>query len=65
MKLAGTMKKLTVDQFRGTTTVSLREYYLKDGADELPGKKGINLNAAQWATLYSNIDALHQTFCNM
>ena len=62
MKLAGTMKKVTVEQYRGSTNISIREYYEKNGK-ELPGKKGIALTVPQWNTLYEKVDALHAAFC--
>ena len=43
-------RRVSVGEYRGRKHVSLREFYLKDGA-WLPGKKGINLSVEQWRCL--------------
>ena len=43
-------RRVSVGEYRGRKHVSLREFYLKDGA-WLPGKKGINLSVEQWRGL--------------
>ena len=43
-------RRVSVGEYRGRKHVSLREFYLKDGA-WLPGKKGINLSVEQWRSL--------------
>lgn len=43
-------KRVKVREFKGRTSVDIREYYLKDG-NLLPGKKGISLQPAQWRKL--------------
>ena len=37
-----TKRRVTLQEFRGKTLVSIREYYMKDGK-ELPSSKGIHL----------------------
>jgi len=63
VELSGSARRVTVEQYKGTTTISLREFYQKDGK-WLPGKKGINLTTAQWQTLYSNLGSLKQAFAD-
>lgn len=40
-------RRVTVQEFKGKTLVSIREYYDKDGK-ELPSSKGISLTPEQW-----------------
>ncbi|XP_074589095.1 RNA polymerase II transcriptional coactivator KELP isoform X2 [Curcuma longa] len=40
-------RRVTLQDFRGKTLVSIREYYTKDGK-ELPSSKGISLSVEQW-----------------
>ncbi|XP_042462789.1 RNA polymerase II transcriptional coactivator KELP-like [Zingiber officinale] len=40
-------RRVTLQDFRGKTLVSIREYYIKDGK-ELPSSKGISLPVEQW-----------------
>ena len=47
-------KRVTVSEYRGKTTIGMREYYQKDGK-WLPGKKGINLNAEQFESLRETV----------
>merc|ERR1712227_1180025 len=52
----GNMKYATISQFKGKKYVGIREYYT-DANDELkPGKKGIALNAEQWAAFKDSLD---------
>jgi hypothetical protein len=45
----GASKKAKVSSYKGRVYVDIREYYVdKNSAEELPGKKGITLDAAQW-----------------
>ena len=64
VKLGNTLKKVTVDKYQGITLVALREYYIgkSSEAPELPGKKGISLNVAQWTILYENLPKLDTQF---
>ncbi|XP_078432112.1 transcriptional coactivator p15 (PC4) family protein (KELP) [Wolffia australiana] len=43
-------RKVTIQDFRGRTLVSIREYYDR-GGKELPSHKGISLTVEQWASL--------------
>jgi len=47
---SGSTRRVTVNQFKGSWQVNIREYYNKDGA-MLPGKKGISMPVDQWAAL--------------
>ncbi|ONK69185.1 uncharacterized protein A4U43_C05F20220 [Asparagus officinalis] len=40
-------RRVTIQDFRGRTLVSIREYYERDGK-QLPSSKGISLTAEQW-----------------
>lgn len=40
-------RRVTIQEFKGKTLVSIREYYEKDGK-QLPSSKGISLTAEQW-----------------
>ncbi|KAG6535041.1 RNA polymerase II transcriptional coactivator KELP-like [Zingiber officinale] len=40
-------RRVTLQDFKGKTLVSIREYYRKDGK-ELPSSKGISLTIEQW-----------------
>ncbi|XP_015896029.3 RNA polymerase II transcriptional coactivator KELP [Ziziphus jujuba] len=52
-------RKVTVQDFRGKTLVSIREYYRKDGK-ELPTSKGISLTEEQWAIFKKNVPAIEK-----
>ncbi|KAJ6828516.1 RNA polymerase II transcriptional coactivator KELP [Iris pallida] len=42
-------RRVTIQDFKGRTLVSIREYYDKDGK-QMPSSKGISLTAEQWQT---------------
>lgn len=50
-------RRVTIQEFRGKSLVSIREYYKKDGK-ELPSSKGISLTDEQWSTFKKNIPAI-------
>jgi hypothetical protein len=54
-------RRVTVEQFKGSTVISMREFYQKEDK-MLPGKKGITLTPPQWQTLYSNLGKLQTLF---
>ena len=48
----GKNKWVKVRQFKGTTYIDIREYYVdKDSMETRPGKKGISLNCQQYQQL--------------
>ncbi|KAJ8764891.1 hypothetical protein K2173_010356 [Erythroxylum novogranatense] len=57
-------RRVTIQDFRGTTLVSIREYYKKDGK-ELPSSKGISLKEEQWSILKKNIPAIDKAVQKM
>ncbi|KAE9607647.1 hypothetical protein Lal_00026803 [Lupinus albus] len=52
-------RRVTIQDFRGKTLVSIREYYRKDGKD-LPSSKGISLTEEQWSTFKKNVPAIEK-----
>ncbi|CAH8388526.1 unnamed protein product [Eruca vesicaria subsp. sativa] len=50
-------RRVTIQEFKGKSLVSIREYYKKDGK-ELPSSKGISLTDEQWSTFKKNIPAI-------
>ncbi|KAH7662996.1 ssDNA-binding transcriptional regulator domain-containing protein [Dioscorea alata] len=55
-----TKKRLiTLQQYNGTTLVSIREYFTRDGR-ELPTSKGISLPIDQWEALKNAITAIER-----
>jgi len=52
------MRRITLSNFKGSTLVSLREYY-EDGGVMRPGRKGIALTIDQYQTLLKLIPALN------
>ncbi|KDP25279.1 hypothetical protein JCGZ_20435 [Jatropha curcas] len=57
-------RKVTIQNFRGTTLVSIREFYKRDGK-ELPTSKGISLKEEQWSALKKNIPAIERAIREM
>ncbi|WOL03029.1 RNA polymerase II transcriptional coactivator KELP [Canna indica] len=50
-------RRVTIQDFRGKTLVSIREYYMKDGK-ELPSSKGISLTVEQWEAFRNAVPAI-------
>ncbi|GLU06008.1 hypothetical protein SLE2022_230750 [Rubroshorea leprosula] len=57
-------RKVTIQEFRGKTLVSIREYYKKDGK-ELPTSKGISLTEEQWSGFRKNISNIEKAIEKM
>ncbi|ESQ38443.1 hypothetical protein EUTSA_v10029021mg [Eutrema salsugineum] len=57
-------RRVTIQEFRGKTLVSIREYYKKDGK-ELPTSKGISLTDGQWSTFKENIPDIEKAVKKM
>ncbi|TKY60741.1 RNA polymerase II transcriptional coactivator KELP [Spatholobus suberectus] len=57
-------RKVTIQDFRGKTLVSIREYYKKDGK-ELPTSKGISLTEEQWLAFKKNVPAIEKAIKKM
>ncbi|KAL5750136.1 hypothetical protein ACOSP7_024739 [Xanthoceras sorbifolium] len=57
-------RRVTIQDFRGKTLVSIREYYRKDGK-ELPSSKGISLTEEQWSVLKTNVSAIEKAVQKM
>ncbi|CAN8246543.1 unnamed protein product [Cochlearia groenlandica] len=57
-------RRVTIQEFKGKSLVSIREFYKKDGK-ELPSSKGISLTNEQWSTFKKNIPAIEQAVKEM
>ncbi|KAL0016030.1 hypothetical protein SO802_003099 [Lithocarpus litseifolius] len=57
-------RRVTIQDFRGKTLVSIREYYSKEGK-ELPTSKGISLTEEQWSTFKKNVPAIEKAIKKM
>lgn len=57
-------RKVTIQDFRGKTLVSIREFYRKEGKD-LPTAKGISLTEEQWSVFKKNVPAIEKAIKNM
>ncbi|KAA8528219.1 hypothetical protein F0562_035530 [Nyssa sinensis] len=57
-------RRVTIQDFRGKTLVSIREYYRKDGK-VLPTSKGISLTAEQWSSFKKNVPAIEKAIGKM
>ncbi|KAJ7952162.1 RNA polymerase II transcriptional coactivator KELP-like [Quillaja saponaria] len=57
-------RRVTIQDFRGKTLVSMREYYNKDGK-ELPTSKGISLTEEQWSVFKKNLPAIEEAIKKM
>ncbi|XP_061350936.1 RNA polymerase II transcriptional coactivator KELP [Gastrolobium bilobum] len=57
-------RRVTIQDFRGKTLVSIREFYKKDGK-ELPTSKGISLTEEQWSAFKKNMPAIEKAIKKM
>ncbi|KAF7149984.1 hypothetical protein RHSIM_Rhsim02G0246500 [Rhododendron simsii] len=57
-------RRVTIQDFRGKTLVSIREFYSKDGKD-LPSSKGISLTTEQWSSFKKNVPAIEKAIRKM
>ncbi|XVE58089.1 hypothetical protein DITRI_Ditri04bG0142500 [Diplodiscus trichospermus] len=57
-------RRVTIQEFRGKTLVSIREYYKKDGK-ELPSSKGISLTEEQWSAFKKNMPNIEKAVRKM
>ncbi|GMN31499.1 hypothetical protein TIFTF001_003296 [Ficus carica] len=57
-------RKVTIQDFRGKTLVSIREYFKKDGK-ELPTSKGISMTEEQWSVFKKNVPAIEKAIRKM
>ncbi|KAH7578060.1 hypothetical protein JRO89_XS01G0335700 [Xanthoceras sorbifolium] len=57
-------RRVAIQEFRGKTLVSIREYYKKDGK-QLPSAKGISLPSEQWATFRKSVPAIEEAVKKM
>ncbi|XP_058736019.1 RNA polymerase II transcriptional coactivator KELP [Vicia villosa] len=60
----GKKRKVTIQDFKGRTFVSIREFYNKDGK-ELPSSKGISLTGEQWSTFKKSVPAIEKAIQKM
>ncbi|KAL2345909.1 hypothetical protein Fmac_007194 [Flemingia macrophylla] len=57
-------RNVSVKPYKGTTLVSIKEFYMKDGK-LLPGFKGISLSSEQWSTFKKNVPAIEEAITKM
>ncbi|KAK9103904.1 hypothetical protein Sjap_021158 [Stephania japonica] len=57
-------RRVTIQDFRGKTLVSIREYYEKDGK-QLPSSKGISLTAEQWSAFSNAVPKIEEAIRKM
>ncbi|KAL9242940.1 hypothetical protein vseg_016895 [Gypsophila vaccaria] len=57
-------RRVTIQDFKGKTLVSIREFYKKDGK-LLPTSKGISLTSEQWSSFKKNVPAIEQAIKKM
>ncbi|XP_021297978.1 RNA polymerase II transcriptional coactivator KELP [Herrania umbratica] len=57
-------RRVMIQDFRGKSLVSIREFYKKDGK-ELPSAKGISLTEEQWSALKKNIPNIEKAVRKM
>nr|XP_012569508.1 uncharacterized protein LOC101512708 isoform X2 [Cicer arietinum] len=59
-----TKRNVVVRDFKGTTLVSIREFYKKDGK-QLPTSKGISLSSEQWSTFKNSVPAIEEAITKL
>ncbi|KAJ7962593.1 RNA polymerase II transcriptional coactivator KELP-like protein [Quillaja saponaria] len=57
-------RSVTIQEFKGKTLVSIREYYPKDGK-LLPSPKGISLSTEQWSSFRKSVPAIEEAIKKM
>ncbi|WVY92369.1 hypothetical protein V8G54_031457 [Vigna mungo] len=57
-------RNVSVKAFKGTSLVSIREFYMKDGK-LLPGCKGISLPSEQWSIFKESVPAIEEAILKM
>ncbi|XP_014507274.1 RNA polymerase II transcriptional coactivator KELP [Vigna radiata var. radiata] len=57
-------RRVSIQDFRGKTLISIREYYNK-GGQELPSNKGISLTEEQWSIFKNNLPAIEKAIKKM
>ncbi|KAI3985668.1 hypothetical protein MKX01_033951 [Papaver californicum] len=57
-------RRITVQDFKGKTLVSIREYYQKDGK-HFPSSKGISLSDEQWSAFRTAVPAIEEAIKTM
>lgn len=49
---------VTVGEFRNVLRVDIREFYVNEKNERLPGRKGISLSLEEWTKLKDSVDKL-------
>ncbi|KAK7258494.1 hypothetical protein RIF29_24073 [Crotalaria pallida] len=57
-------RNVSVGNFKGSTLVSIREFYCRDGK-QLPGPKGISLPIEQWSNFKKSVPAIEEAIAKM
>ncbi|OIW13587.1 hypothetical protein TanjilG_25686 [Lupinus angustifolius] len=57
-------RNVSVGNFKGSTLVSIREFYCRDGK-QLPGPKGISLSTEQWSAFKKSVPAIEEAIAKM
>ncbi|KAL1350362.1 hypothetical protein HN51_014453 [Arachis hypogaea] len=57
-------RNVVVKKFKGTTLVSIREFFQKDGK-QIPTSKGISLSSEQWSTFKKNVPAIEEAITKL
>ncbi|KAE7999352.1 hypothetical protein FH972_003792 [Carpinus fangiana] len=57
-------RRVVIQDFRGKTLVSIREFYEKDGK-QIPTAKGISLSTEQWSAFRKSVPAIEEAVSKM